>query len=133
MPSLSCSTRMKSARGCITSIISNHKGWVQEPLPQRRIMSTQEMLILGLLFLAVFGIQILILRSLKNPAKVNSGFDSSQFNELANKALANNNEQFLTLAKERFERQQSDAESQLESRKKEIKICFNRYPNRYRN
>ena len=23
---------MKSARGCITSIISNHKGWVQEPL-----------------------------------------------------------------------------------------------------
>jgi len=76
--------------------------------------------ILGLLFLAVIGIQVLILRSLKNPAEVDSGFDSSQFNELANKALANNNEQFLTLAKERFERQQSDADSQLESRKKEI-------------
>ena len=111
---------MKYARGRITSIISNLKGWVQEPLPQRQIMSTQEMVILGLLFLAVIGIQVLILRSLKKPGEVNSGFDSSQFNELANKALANNNEQFLTLAKERFERQQSDAESQLESRKKEI-------------
>jgi DNA recombination protein RmuC len=39
---------------------------------------------------------------------------------MANKALANNNEQFLALAKERFERQQSDAESQLDIRKKEI-------------
>ena len=111
---------MKYARGRITSIISNLKGWVQEPLPQRQTMSTEEMVILGLLFLAVIGIQVLILRSLKKPGEVNSGFDSSQFNELANKALANNNEQFLTLAKERFERQQSDAESQLESRKKEI-------------
>ena len=35
MPSLSCSTRMKNARGRITSIISNLKGWVQEPLTTR--------------------------------------------------------------------------------------------------
>ena len=38
MPSLSCSTRMKSARGCITSIISNRKGWVQEPLTTTTIV-----------------------------------------------------------------------------------------------
>ena len=120
MPSLSCSTRMKSARGRITSIISNLKGWVQEPLPQRRIMSTQEMVILGLLFLAVHWNPSPNFALPEKPCKVDSGFDSSQFNELANKALANNNEQFLTLAKERFERQQSDADSQLESRKKEI-------------
>ena len=83
-------------------------------------MSTQEMLIFGALFLVLVGIQILILRSMKYSNDQSSEFDSNQFNELANKALANNNEQFLTLAKERFERQQSDADSQLESRKKEI-------------
>ena len=78
------------------------------------------MLIFGALFLVLVGIQILILRSMKYSNDQSSEFDSNQFNELANKALANNNEQFLTLAKERFERQQSDADSQLESRKKEI-------------
>ena len=83
-------------------------------------MSTQEMLIFGALFLVLVGIQILILRSMKYSSNQDSDFDSNQFSELANKALANNNEQFLTLAKERFERQQSDADSQLESRKKEI-------------
>tara|TARA_B100000683_G_scaffold64231_1_gene62646 strand:- start:834 stop:1946 length:1113 start_codon:yes stop_codon:yes gene_type:complete len=57
---------------------------------------------------------------MKYSSNQDSDFDSNQFSELANKALANNNEQFLTLAKERFERQQSDADSQLESRKKEI-------------
>lgn len=83
-------------------------------------MSSQEMLIFVGLFLVLVGIQILILRSMKYSSNQDSEFDSNQFNELANKALANNNEQFLTLAKERFERQQSDADSQLESRKKEI-------------
>ena len=41
MPSLSCSTRMKSARGCITSIISNLKGWVQEPLTKANHVNTR--------------------------------------------------------------------------------------------
>jgi len=96
------------------------KEWVQEPLPESCAMSTQELLIVGLLFLILFAIQIVILRSLKNSKDSDANFDPNQFNELANKALAHNNEQFLTLAKERFERQQGDAESQLDSRKKEI-------------
>ena len=83
-------------------------------------MSNQEMLVLGILFIVLLGIQVLILRSLKNSNESEAGFDSNQFNEIANKALASNNEQFLALAKERLERQQSDAEGQLDSRKKEI-------------
>ena len=79
-------------------------------------MSNQEMLVLGILFIVLLGIQVLILRSLKNSNESEAGFDSNQFNEIANKALASNNEQFLALAKERLERQQSDAEGQLASR-----------------
>jgi DNA recombination protein RmuC len=83
-------------------------------------MSTQEMLVMGLLFIVLLAIQIIILKSLNRSNDNTSEFDTNQFNEMANKALANNNEQFLALAKERFERQQSDAESQLDIRKKEI-------------
>jgi len=83
-------------------------------------MSTQEMLVMGLLFVVLLAIQIIILKSLNRSNVNTSEFDTNQFNEMANKALANNNEQFLALAKERFERQQSDAESQLDIRKKEI-------------
>ena len=83
-------------------------------------MSTQEMLVMGLLFIVLLAIQIIILKSLNRSNVNTSEFDTNQFNEMANKALANNNEQFLALAKERFERQQSDAESQLDIRKKEI-------------
>ena len=83
-------------------------------------MSTQEMLVMGLLFIVLLAIQIIILKSLNRSNENTSEFDTNQFNEMANKALANNNEQFLALAKERFERQQSDAESQLDIRKKEI-------------
>ena len=61
-----------------------------------------------------------MLRSLKGSNNQNTNFDSTQFNELANKALTHNNEQFLVLANERFERQQSDAESELDFRKKEV-------------
>ncbi len=83
-------------------------------------MSTQEMLVMGLLFIVLLAIQIIILKSLNRSNENTSEFDTNQFNDMANKALANNNEQFLALAKERFERQQSDAESQLDIRKKEI-------------
>lgn len=83
-------------------------------------MSTQELLVMGLLFIVLLAIQIIILKSLNRSNNHTSEFDTNQFNEMANKALANNNEQFLALAKERFERQQSDAESQLDIRKKEI-------------
>ena len=83
-------------------------------------MSTQELLVMGLLFIVLLAIQIIILKSLNRSNNHTSEFDTNQFNEIANKALANNNEQFLALAKERFERQQSDAESQLDIRKKEI-------------
>ncbi len=90
-------------------------------------MSTQEMLVMGLLFIVLLAIQIIILKSLNRSNENTSEFDTNQFNDMANKALANNNEQFLALAKERFERQQSDAESQLDIRKKRLKICFNPY------
>ncbi len=83
-------------------------------------MSTQEMLVMSLLFIVLLAIQIIILKSLNRSNENTSEFDTNQFNDMANKALANNNEQFLALAKERFERQQSDAESQLDIRKKEI-------------
>ncbi len=83
-------------------------------------MSTQEMLVMGLLFIVLLAIQIIILKSLNRSNENTSEFDTNQFNDMANKALANNNEQFLALAKELFERQQSDAEIKLYIRKKEI-------------
>ena len=48
-------------------------------------MSNQEMLVLGILFIVLLGIQVLILRSLKNSYESEAGFDSNQFNEIANK------------------------------------------------
>ena len=83
-------------------------------------MSTTELVIMGVLFLILLGVQFVVLRTLINSGNAEVVFDSNQFNELANSALAHNNEQFLSLANERFERQHSEAENQLDSRKKEI-------------
>ena len=99
--------------------------WVQEPLPQSLTMSTIEILVLGILFLIVIGLQITIFKRLKSEEIGDTSIDyNNQFSEIASSALSKNNEQFLQLADERLKRQQSNASNELESRKKEIETLI---------
>ena len=83
-------------------------------------MTNGEMLFAGILLFLLIVVQVAILLMLRKSKGESDGIDSSAFSKLANDALTNNNEQFLTLATERLNRQKVDAEGQLELRKTEI-------------